>query len=144
MRISELGTGRGAGRAGHQEVGWETYFLSSPQGRGAGEKGSRRDRPSSWSRRAGGCGQVGEDWARNASGRATRGGVRLSLGPLGGRAYVEGAGRRPGPQLGGCIRMRPSWLVADFLGRGCQVHGSFHLSRKAGLRMACAGLQPSL
>lgn len=38
--------------------------------------------------------------------------------------------------------MCPSWLVVDFWGRGCQVHGSFCLSREAGLRMAGAGLQP--
>ena len=38
--------------------------------------------------------------------------------------------------------MCPSWLVVDFRGRGCQVHGSFRLSREAGLRMEGAGLQP--
>lgn len=64
MRISELGTGREAGRAGHQEVGWETYFLSSPQGHGAGQKGSGRDWPS-----AGLTGQVGVGrWVRTGQG----------------------------------------------------------------------------
>lgn len=142
MRISELGTGREAGRAGHQEVGWETYFLSSPQGHGAGQKGSRRDWPSSWSHRASGCGQVGEDWARNASGRAARGGVRLCLGPQGGRAYVEG---REAGSLARRVHQNTPFLARSRLsGAGCQVHGSSHLSREAGLRMACAELQPSL
>lgn len=61
---------------------------------------------------------MGEDWARNTSGWAARGGVRLCLGPQGGRAYVEG--REAGSLARRVHQTRPSWLVVDFQGRGAR------------------------
>ena len=64
MRISELGTGRGAGRAGHQEVGWEIYSLSGSQGVGLGRRG-----PEETGLPAGLAGQVGVDrWVSSGKG----------------------------------------------------------------------------